>query len=106
MVYHHAGTTRSGTQWLVLLATNLGELGYFHKFKFLQPYHAVSNLCIRLATPLGQVNCPPNVSTDDVDSWLFIESSSSEQVVAICPDKATEWAGLVSSQVKPEEVCS
>ncbi|GFV35773.1 uncharacterized protein TNCV_913631 [Trichonephila clavipes] len=41
--------------------------------------------------------CLP-VPNDDVINRLFVESSALEQVVAICPGMASEWAGFVSSQ--------
>ncbi|GFT19914.1 hypothetical protein TNCV_4993451 [Trichonephila clavipes] len=37
--------------------------------------------------------------TDDIVSWVFIESSGLEQVVAIHPGMTAERASLVSSQV-------
>ncbi|GFV19423.1 transposable element Tc3 transposase [Trichonephila clavipes] len=45
------------------------------------------------------------VPTDEVISWVFIESSALEQVVAIHPGMAAERAGLVISQAMPTEGC-
>ncbi|GFU15373.1 hypothetical protein TNCV_1045761 [Trichonephila clavipes] len=43
------------------------------------------------------------VPTEDVTSWVFIESSALEQMVAIHSGTAAEWVGLVSSQAKSVE---
>ncbi|PRD23648.1 UNVERIFIED_CONTAM: hypothetical protein NCL1_45822 [Trichonephila clavipes] len=46
------------------------------------------------------------VPTDNIVSRVFIEFSALEQVVAIHSGMAIEWAGHMSSQVKPVEVYS
>ncbi|GFW38107.1 hypothetical protein TNCV_835461 [Trichonephila clavipes] len=53
-----------------------------------------------------QCKAEEKVPTNDVVSWVFVESSALEQVVAIHSGMAAEWAGLVSSQAKPVEVYS
>ncbi|GFS54489.1 hypothetical protein TNCV_1742601 [Trichonephila clavipes] len=55
LVHRGAGTTRSGVQWMVLLAATPGKVRNLHTCWFLQSYHAAQTPHIRLATPLACV---------------------------------------------------
>ncbi|PRD31815.1 UNVERIFIED_CONTAM: E3 ubiquitin-protein ligase HERC2 [Trichonephila clavipes] len=46
-----------------------------------------------------------SIPTDNVISWVFIESNALEQVVSIHSGMTAEWAGLVSGGILPKKSC-